>query len=205
VPASAQAAPQVPAVYLPPCYQAGWSLAPARPGLLAARADRPPGASWRCGRPASRCPTPPGRRRRANWISVQHPGVTLAPGASARDTITIKVPAGAIQGEPRRPPCYHLHHRAPVSQRAAVPHRPRGQHRRPARRPGWQRARLAAINLARGITTCTATAASQLSLIMAAQAGLSGLAWTGISLGALVGVLAVVMGRYARQRRRTAA
>jgi hypothetical protein len=30
---------------------------------------------------------------------VQHPAVTLAPGASAMDTITIKVPAGATRGE----------------------------------------------------------------------------------------------------------
>jgi hypothetical protein len=61
-----------------------------------------------------------------NWISVQHPAVTLAPGASALDTITIKVPAGATitievpagatQGEPRRPPLP-----SPPSPRAGQP------------------------------------------------------------------------------------
>jgi hypothetical protein len=34
-----------------------------------------------------------------NWMSVQHPAVTLAAGASVMDTITIKVPAGATRGE----------------------------------------------------------------------------------------------------------
>jgi hypothetical protein len=33
------------------------------------------------------------------WISVQHPTVTLPPGASALDTITIRVPRGATGGE----------------------------------------------------------------------------------------------------------
>ncbi len=33
------------------------------------------------------------------WISVRHPALTLAPGASAMDTVTIKVPAGATRGE----------------------------------------------------------------------------------------------------------
>jgi hypothetical protein len=34
-----------------------------------------------------------------SWISVQHPTVTLAAGATATDMITIKVPAGATGGE----------------------------------------------------------------------------------------------------------
>lgn len=33
------------------------------------------------------------------WITVRHRALTLAPGASAMDTITIKVPAGATRGE----------------------------------------------------------------------------------------------------------
>ena len=39
------------------------------------------------------------RNELTGWISVQHPAVTLAPGASAMDKITIKVPAGATRGE----------------------------------------------------------------------------------------------------------
>ena len=39
------------------------------------------------------------RNELTGWISVRHPAVTLAPGASATDTITIKVPAGATRGE----------------------------------------------------------------------------------------------------------
>ena len=39
------------------------------------------------------------RNELTGWISVQHPAVTLAPGASAMDTITIKVPTGATRGE----------------------------------------------------------------------------------------------------------
>ena len=39
------------------------------------------------------------RNELTGWISVRHPAVTLAPGASAMDTITIKVPAGATRGE----------------------------------------------------------------------------------------------------------
>jgi hypothetical protein len=39
------------------------------------------------------------RNELTNWIGVQHPAVTLAPGASARDTITITVPAGPTRGE----------------------------------------------------------------------------------------------------------
>jgi hypothetical protein len=39
------------------------------------------------------------RNELTGWISVQHRAVTLAPGASAMDTITIKVPAGATRGE----------------------------------------------------------------------------------------------------------
>jgi hypothetical protein len=39
------------------------------------------------------------RSELTGWISVQHPAVTLAPGASELDMITIKVPAGATRGE----------------------------------------------------------------------------------------------------------
>ena len=39
------------------------------------------------------------RNELTGWISVQHPAVTLPAGASAMDTITIKVPAGATRGE----------------------------------------------------------------------------------------------------------
>jgi hypothetical protein len=39
------------------------------------------------------------RNELTGWIKVQHPVVTLASGASAMDTITIKVPAGATRGE----------------------------------------------------------------------------------------------------------
>src|ERR1700728_1320399 len=34
-----------------------------------------------------------------NWISVQHPTVTLAAGSSVMDLITIRVPPGATKGE----------------------------------------------------------------------------------------------------------
>jgi hypothetical protein len=39
------------------------------------------------------------RNELTNWISVQHPSVTLPPGASVMDMITIKVPRGATRGE----------------------------------------------------------------------------------------------------------
>jgi hypothetical protein len=39
------------------------------------------------------------RNELTGWIRVQHPAVTLAPGASVMDTITIKVPPGATRGE----------------------------------------------------------------------------------------------------------
>jgi hypothetical protein len=39
------------------------------------------------------------RSELTGWISVQHPAVNLAPGASELDMITIKVPAGATRGE----------------------------------------------------------------------------------------------------------
>ena len=39
------------------------------------------------------------RSELTGWISVQHPAVTLAPGASEMDMITIKVPLGATRGE----------------------------------------------------------------------------------------------------------
>jgi len=39
------------------------------------------------------------RSELTGWISVQHPALTLAAGASELDMITIKVPAGATRGE----------------------------------------------------------------------------------------------------------
>jgi hypothetical protein len=39
------------------------------------------------------------RNELTNWISVQHPTVTLAAGAYAMDMVTIKVPQGATRGE----------------------------------------------------------------------------------------------------------
>jgi hypothetical protein len=39
------------------------------------------------------------RSELTGWISVQHPAVTLAPGASEMDLVTIKVPLGATRGE----------------------------------------------------------------------------------------------------------
>jgi hypothetical protein len=39
------------------------------------------------------------RSELTQWIRVQHPKVTLRPGASVMDTVTIKVPRGATRGE----------------------------------------------------------------------------------------------------------
>jgi hypothetical protein len=39
------------------------------------------------------------RSELTGWVSVQHPVVTLAAGASVTDMVTIKVPAGATRGE----------------------------------------------------------------------------------------------------------
>jgi hypothetical protein len=39
------------------------------------------------------------RNELTNWVSVQHPTVTLAAGASVMDMITIRVPPGATRGE----------------------------------------------------------------------------------------------------------
>jgi hypothetical protein len=39
------------------------------------------------------------RSELTDWVSVQHPTVTLAAGASVMDTITIRVPPGATRGE----------------------------------------------------------------------------------------------------------
>jgi hypothetical protein len=39
------------------------------------------------------------RSELTGWISVQHPAVTLAPGASEMDLVTIKVPLAATRGE----------------------------------------------------------------------------------------------------------
>jgi hypothetical protein len=39
------------------------------------------------------------RNELTTWVNVQHPVVTLAPGASVMDMVTIKVPRGATRGE----------------------------------------------------------------------------------------------------------
>ena len=39
------------------------------------------------------------RNELTNWVSVQHPTVTLAAGASVMDMITVRVPLGATRGE----------------------------------------------------------------------------------------------------------
>ena len=39
------------------------------------------------------------RNELTTWVSVQHPVVTLAPGASVTDMVTIRVPRGATRGE----------------------------------------------------------------------------------------------------------
>jgi hypothetical protein len=39
------------------------------------------------------------RNELTGWMSVQHPSVTLRPGASVTDLVTIKVPQGATRGE----------------------------------------------------------------------------------------------------------
>ena len=39
------------------------------------------------------------RNELTNWVSVQHPTITLAAGASVADMITIRVPPGATRGE----------------------------------------------------------------------------------------------------------
>ena len=220
------------------------------------------------------------------WISVQHPVVTLAPGASALDTITIKVQAGATRGEHYgviwvqqaaqaraatgfgvievsrvgiriylavgkggAPPTSFAitsitARQSATGQPSIVAHVDNTGGRavdldgsaRLADGPGSSSAgpfpaqqiiTLApgqtgnmtfappkdlptgswrvTINLVSGITTATATAAIQFGPIVAAQAGLPGLAWVGIALGALVLALVVIMGRYALQHRRAAA
>jgi hypothetical protein len=221
-----------------------------------------------------------------NWVSVQHPAVTLAPGASALDTITIKVPAGATRGEHYGVIWVQQKAQAPTATGFGVTEVSRvgvriylavGKGGAPptsfaitsitaSRSASGQpsliahvdntggravdlngSARLAdgpgnsnagpfpakkiitlapgqtgnmtfappkdlptgswrvTINLASGITTCTATAAIQFSPTVAAQAGLPGMAWIGIALGLLVLALVVIMGRYALRHRRAAA
>jgi hypothetical protein len=228
------------------------------------------------------------RNELTGWISVQHPAVTLAAGASAMDTITIKVPAGATRGEHygviwvqqtaqaraasgfgvievsrvgiriylsvgkggAPPTSFAI---ASITTRRSASGQPfivahvdntggravdlDGSARLtdgpgdssagpyPAQQiitlaPGqtgnmtfappktlpsgsWR----VTINLVSGITTCTATTTIQLTTIVAAQAGLSVMAWIGIALLVLVLVfaLAVVMVRYALRHRTTTA
>ncbi len=226
------------------------------------------------------------RNELTGWISVQHPAVTLAAGASAMDTITIKVPAGATRGEHYgviwvqqtaqaraatgfavtevsrvgirmylavgkggAPPTSFAitsitARRSAGGQPSIVAHVDNTGGRavdldgsaRLADGPGNSSAgpfpaqqiiTLApgqtgnmtfappkdlptgswrvTINLASGITTCTATAAIQFSPTVAAQAGLPGMAWIGIALGLLVLALVVIVGRYALRHRRAAA
>ena len=228
------------------------------------------------------------RNELTGWISVRHPAVTLAPGASAMDTITIKVPAGATRGEHYgviwvqqtaqaraatgfgvtevsrvgiriylavgkggAPPTSFAitsitARRSASGQPFIVAHVDNTGGRAvdldgsarltdgpgdssagpyPAQQiitlaPGqtgnmtfappktlpsgsWR----VTINLVSGITTCTATTTIQLTTIVAAQAGLSVMAWIGIALLVLVLVfaLAVVMVRYALRHRTTTA
>lgn len=64
------------------------------------------------------------------------------------------------------------------------------------------KSRRPTVNLVSGITTCAATATIQFVPVVAARTSLSGMALTGIALGAFfVLALAVVMVRYARQHR----
>jgi hypothetical protein len=224
------------------------------------------------------------RNELTGWISMQHPAVTLAPGASTMDKVTIKVPAGATRGEHYgviwvqqtaqaraasgfgvtevsrvgiriylavgkggAPPTSFAitsitARRSASGQPSIVAHVDNTGGRavdldgsaRLADGPGNSSAgpfpaqqiiTLApgqtgnmtfappkslpagswrvTINLVSGITTCTATATIQFTAIVAARAGLSGMAWIGIALGVLVLVLAVavVVVRYARQHR----
>jgi hypothetical protein len=227
------------------------------------------------------------RSELTGWIRVRHPAVTLAPGASVMDTITIKVPPGATRGEhygviwvqqaakaraangfgvievsrvgirvylavgkggapPTSFAITSITARLSASgQPSIVAHVDNTGGRAvdldgsarlaggpgnssagpfPAQQiitlaPGQQGNMTFAppkslpagswrvtIRLVSGITTCTAAATIQFAPVVAAQTGLSGMAWTGIALGVLL-VLAVafVMVRYARQHRTTTA
>jgi hypothetical protein len=63
----------------------------------------------------------------------------------------------------------------------------------------------ATVTLVSGLTTAKATATVQLAPAVAAQAALSAMQWIWLSLGGLVLVLVIVMGRYALRYRRSQA
>jgi hypothetical protein len=223
------------------------------------------------------------RNELTSWISVQHPVVTLAAGASVMDMVTIKLPQGATRGEHYGAIWVQQEAKAPaksgqssvteaarvgvrlylaVGRGGAPPtsfditsitgHRSAGggpvivAHVNntggravdlngtvrltdgpgntssgpfPAKgvvtlAPGqswnmtfapprslpdgsWR----ATITLVSGMTTATATATVQLTPIVAASAGLSGMKWIWLGLGGLILVLVIVMGSYALLRR----
>ena len=224
------------------------------------------------------------RSELTGWVSVQHPVVTLAAGASETDMVTIKVPAGATRGEhygvvwvqqaakaptgggssvievdrvgvriylavgrggappssfdinsvtghltAARQPVIVAHvsntggraidlngtvrladgpgntSSGPFSARRAVTLAP-GQSWNVTFAPpkslpegSWR----ATVALASGLTTATATTTIQLSPIVAARVGLSGVQWIGLSLGSLILVFVIGLGwRYALQNRR---
>jgi hypothetical protein len=218
------------------------------------------------------------------WVSVQHPVVTLAAGASVMDMITVKVPRGATRGEQygviwvqqaakvrtqntkssvtevarvgvrmyvavgrggAPPSSFDITsltgHRTVAGQPTIVAHvnntggraidlsgtvrladGPGNTSSGPFRTqkivtlaPGqswnltfaapkslpdgsWR----ATVTLTSGLTTATATATVRLAPAVATQAALSAMQWIGLSLGGLVLVLVIVMGRYALQHRR---
>jgi hypothetical protein len=220
------------------------------------------------------------------WVSVQHPVVTLAAGASVMDTVTIKVPRGATRGEhygviwaqqtakvrPRGsksnvievarvgirmyvavghggvpPTSFNITsltgHRTVSGQPVIVAHvnntgdraidlngtvrltdgpgnttsGPFRAQRIVTLAPGqswnmtfappkslpvgsWR----ATVTLVSGLTTAKATATVQLTPTVAAQAALTAMQWIWLSLGGLVLILVIVMGRYALQQRRQA-
>jgi hypothetical protein len=224
------------------------------------------------------------RSELTGWVSVQHPVVTLAAGASVTDMVTIKVPSGATRGEhygvvwvqqaakaptgggssvievdrvgvriylavgrggapptsfdinsvtghltAARQPVIVAHvsntggraidlngtvsladgpgntSSGPFSARQTVTLAP-GQSWNVTFAPprslpegSWR----ATVALASGLTTATATTTIQLSPMVAASAGPSGVQWIGLSLGSLILVLAIGMGwRYALRSRR---
>jgi hypothetical protein len=224
------------------------------------------------------------RSELTGWIGVQHQVVTLAPGRSAMDTITIKVPAGATRGEhygviwvqqtarshaasgfgltevsrigiriylavgkggapPTSFAITSITARRSASGRPSIVARvdnvggravDLGGSARLAHGPGnisagpypaLQVITLApgqtgnmtfalprslpggswrvTISLVSGITTCAATATIHFPALVAAQGGLPVMMWTGIALGALGLLLAVVavMVRYTRRHR----
>lgn len=223
------------------------------------------------------------RSELTGWVSVQHRSVTVGPGSSATDMITIKVPPGATRGEHyaviwvQQEAFAHADGGVGVNEiervgvrvylavgRGGAPptaftigpvtgHRSAGGQPsisaqvdntggravdvngtvRLAGGPGhtsagpfrsqqiitlapgqsgtmtfalpktlpagpWQ----ATVTVVSGLTTRTATATVQLSMLQTSQAGLPGLAWLGVAAAALVLVLALALARLTARRRR---